>query len=96
MPIAYTPRELFRAGSASSANCDRLKPSEILIGKVGTEDWVFALTGGISLRSRAVGLSGPWHRLPQGTAYDDALLVFTNDYGIHWLCQAARNMPPKA
>jgi hypothetical protein len=41
---------------------------------------------------RPQGLSGPWHRLPQGTAYDDAVLCLTNPYPGRWEWEPARNM----
>lgn len=93
MAAAHTPRDLYRAGTATSARFDRVRARDVLIGRSGAEDWVFAGTGGVSTSEQPIGLAGSWYRLPQGTPYDDAALRLTNPHAGRWEWEPARHMP---
>jgi hypothetical protein len=92
MAIVHTPRELFRAGNKSTARFDQLKSGEVLVQARNGVDWVIARSGGASTQEIAQGLSGTWYRLPQGTAYDDAVFYLWNDYPGHWAWEPAQDM----
>jgi hypothetical protein len=95
MAVAFTPCDLFRVGNASSARLDRIRPRDVAIVKAGADDIVIAGSGGISTLDRptGLGLSGPWYRLPQGTAYDDSFLILSNPHPGRWEWEPACDMP---
>jgi hypothetical protein len=94
MTVLKTPVDLFRAGNKSGARFDVLKPGEVAtkVGRNGAQ-WVIARSGGASTVDAPTGLRGTWHKLAQGTEYDDTIFALHNDYPGHWGWEPARDMP---
>lgn len=67
---------------------------DVIIYQKNGVDWVQMATGGASTRSVAYRLrrAGRWWRIPAGTNYPDALVVY-NDHGNHWVWEPAHDMP---
>lgn len=93
MTVVHTQLDLYRAGNATSARFDRVRPQDVVIWRTGTGDWVVARSGGVSTFDRPQGLSGPWYRLPRGAAYDDATFHLSNPHPGRWKWEPARDMP---
>jgi hypothetical protein len=90
--MATTTVELFRAGNSSSARLDILRPGEVVVFQQYGIGWVKGRSGGASTFDAPVGLRGKWWLLPNGTTYDDRLLVLWNDYGNHWSWEPVQDM----
>jgi len=92
--LARTPRDLFRAGNASTAGLDRVRPVDVTIYVRDGIDWVRHGSGGISTYDTIdPTLKGKWWRLPAGSEYDEMVLLIRNDEGDHWAVEPARDMP---
>lgn len=92
MAKAATPRDLFRAGNATSARFHILRPGEVATFSHNGRDWVQARSGGASTLEQPLALRGTWYLLPAGTAYDDAVFFLNNDYAGHWAWEPAQNL----
>lgn len=92
--MRQTPVDLYRAGNASSAKLDVLRPFEIETYQNNGTIWVRAHTGGSSTFENPDPLfGGKWWRLAAGATYDDQLLLVFRDQGNHWLWEPAQDMP---
>ncbi len=93
MAMVGTPCDLYRAGNATSARFDHVRVKDVTIIITNGDHWVYAGSGGISTFERPLGLAGPWHRLPQGTLYDDAIFYLRKTpYSGRWEWEPAQNM----
>jgi|KBSMisStandDraft_5_1062788.scaffolds.fasta_scaffold3738278_1 hypothetical protein len=92
--MGATTLDLYRAGNASSAKLDILRPHEVDTFQRNGATWVRAHTGGSStLESPDLLFGGKWWRLAAGSTYDDKLLLVFRDQGNHWLWEPAQDMP---
>jgi len=92
--VSFTTLDLFRAGNASGARLDIVRPIDVSIYVHAHIDWVHGRSGGISTYDAvSPALGGRWWRLPAGSEFDDTMLFVWNDYLGHWSWEPAQDMP---
>jgi hypothetical protein len=92
--MATTSLDFFRAGNASSAKLDQVRPIDVTIYTSSGIEWVKGRSGGISTYASVdPTLSGRWWRLPAGSSYDDAVLYVWSDHADHWSWEPDYDMP---